>query len=163
MAIGAVVNAAWDMAARHAGKPVWRLIADMTPAQVVALIDFRYISDALTPAQALAILRAAEAGKAQRLATLHSIGYPAYTTSPGWLGYSDEKLARLARLAVKEGFRTIKIKVGQSIEDDQRRSHPSTLHGLKSPPVRTTFSATQRFVARSRPCPSPRASTRRTV
>jgi L-fuconate dehydratase len=121
MAIGAVVNAAWDMAARHAGKPVWRLIADMTPEQVVALIDFRYISDALTPAQALAILRAAEAGKAQRLATLHSIGYPAYTTSPGWLGYSDEKLARLARLAVKEGFRTIKIKVGQSIEDDQRR------------------------------------------
>jgi L-fuconate dehydratase len=121
MAIGAVVNAAWDLAARHAGKPVWRLIADMTPEQVVALIDFRYISDALTPAQALAILRAAEGGKAQRMATLQSHGYPAYTTSPGWLGYSDQKLARLAKLAVREGFRTIKIKVGLSIEDDLRR------------------------------------------
>jgi L-fuconate dehydratase len=121
MAIGAVVNAAWDMAGRHAGKPVWRLIADMTPEQLVAAIDFRYISDALTPAEALAILRAAEGGKAQRMATLQSVGYPAYTTSPGWLGYSDEKLARLARLAVEEGFRTIKIKVGLSIEDDMRR------------------------------------------
>ena len=86
MAIGAVVNAAWDMAARQAGKPVWRLIADMNPEQIVDLIDFRYISDALTPAEALAILRAAEPGKPERIATLNSLGYPAYTTSPGWLG-----------------------------------------------------------------------------
>ena len=121
MAIGAVVNAAWDMAARQAGKPVWRLIADMDPAQIVDLIDFRYISDALTPAEALAILRAAEPGKTERIATLTSRGYPAYTTTPGWLGYSDEKLARLARQAVNDGFRTIKLKVGLNIEDDLRR------------------------------------------
>src|SRR5712675_1656457 len=121
MAIGAVVNAAWDMAARHAGKPVWRLIADMSPEQIVDLIDFRYITDALTPAEALTILRAAEAGKTERIATLNSLGYPAYTTSPGWLGYSDEKLARLARQAVNDGFRTIKLKVGLNVEDDLRR------------------------------------------
>jgi L-fuconate dehydratase len=121
MAIGAVVNAAWDMAARQAGKPVWRLIADMSPEQIVDLIDFRYISDALGPEEALAILRAAEPGKAERIMTLISRGYPAYTTSPGWLGYSDEKLARLARQAVNDGFRTIKLKVGLNIEDDLRR------------------------------------------
>ena len=121
MAIGAVVNAAWDMAGRHAGKPVWQLIADMTPEQIVALIDFRYITDALTPAEALAILHTAQVGKADRLAALRSTGYPAYTTSPGWLGYSDDKLARLAVQAVKDGFRTIKIKVGQNVDDDIRR------------------------------------------
>jgi L-fuconate dehydratase len=121
MAIGAVVNAAWDLAGRRAGKPVWRLIADMTPEQIVQLVDFRYISDALTPAEALMILRAAQAGKADRMATLRSNGYPAYTTSPGWLGYSDDKLTRLATQAVKDGFRTIKLKVGLHLEDDIRR------------------------------------------
>jgi len=121
MAIGAVVNAAWDMAGRRAGKPVWQLIADMTPEQIVQLIDFRYITDALTPADALAILRTADAGKAERMATLRANGYPAYTTSPGWLGYADDKLARLATQAVKDGFRTIKLKVGQNVEDDIRR------------------------------------------
>jgi L-fuconate dehydratase len=121
MAIGAVINAVWDMAARRAGKPVWRLIADMSPERIVDLIDFRYISDGLTPAEALAILRAAEPGKAERIRTLLSHGYAAYTTSPGWLGYSDEKLVRLAILAIDDGFRTIKIKVGLNIEDDVRR------------------------------------------
>ena len=121
MAIGAVINAAWDMAARHAGKPVWRLIADMTPEQIVDLIDFRYISDALSPTEALAILRAAASSKAERIAILSSRGYPAYTTSPGWLGYPDEKLARLATQAVDDGFRTIKIKVGLNVDDDVRR------------------------------------------
>ncbi|KAF1719224.1 L-fuconate dehydratase [Pseudoxanthomonas wuyuanensis] len=121
MAIGGVINAAWDMAARRAGKPLWRFIADMTPEQLVRTIDFRYLSDALTPEQALELLRAAEPGKAQRVAALLQEGYPAYTTSPGWLGYSDEKLTRLAREAVAEGFRTIKLKVGLSVEDDIRR------------------------------------------
>jgi L-fuconate dehydratase len=121
MAIGAVVNAAWDMAARAAGKPVWRLIADMSPQQIVDLIDFRYISDALAPAEALSILQAAAGAKAERVARLLAEGYPAYTTSPGWLGYSDEKLVRLSQAAVAEGFRTIKIKVGLRLEDDVRR------------------------------------------
>jgi len=116
-----VVNAAWDMAGRRAGKPVWQLIADMTPEQIVELIDFRYISDALTPAEALTMLRAAQAGKADRMAILRSNGYPAYTTSPGWLGYSDDKLARLAAQAVHDGFRTIKLKVGLNLDDDIRR------------------------------------------
>jgi len=121
MAIGAVINAAWDMAGRRAGKPVWRLIADMSPEQIVGLIDFRYITDALTRDEALAILRAAAPGRAERIQTLFERGYPAYTTSPGWLGYSDEKLARLSIEAVAQGFRTIKLKVGLNVDDDVRR------------------------------------------
>lgn len=121
MAIGAVVNAAWDMAARHAGKPLWRFIADMTPEQLVSMIDFRYLADALSPDEALQLLRTTERGKAQRIEQLLAEGYPAYTTSPGWLGYSDEKMLRLAREAVADGFRTIKLKVGHNVEDDVRR------------------------------------------
>jgi len=121
MATGAIVNAAWDMAARRAGKPVWRLIAQMSPEEIVDLIDFRYISDALTPGEALALLHTAAPGRAARMETLLTRGYPAYTTSPGWLGYADEKLARLAKQAVAEGFRTIKIKVGRDLADDVRR------------------------------------------
>src|SRR4029077_6995754 len=111
MAIGAVVNAAWDLAARMAGKPVWRLLADMTPEQVVSVIDFRYIDDALTPAEALEILRAARPGRDQRIGELERDGYPAYTTTPGWIGYSDEKLIELSRRAVSDGFGQIKLKV----------------------------------------------------
>ena len=121
MAIGGVINAAWDLAARRAGKPLWRFIAEMSPEQIVARIDFRYLSDALTPAEALDILRRAESGKAARVAELIEKGYPAYTTSPGWLGYSDEKLVRLAKEAVADGFRTIKLKVGGNVADDVRR------------------------------------------
>ena len=121
MAAGAVINAAWDMVARSAGKPVWQLIADMTAEQLVELIDFRYITDALTRDEALALLRDAAPGRAERIATLRAGGYPAYTTSPGWLGYSDDKLARLARQAVADGFRAIKIKVGLNLDDDIRR------------------------------------------
>jgi L-fuconate dehydratase len=121
MAIGAIINAAWDMAARRAGKPVWRLIAEMAPQELVDLIDFRYISDALTPGEALALLQSAAPGKSARMETLLARGYPAYTTSPGWLGYSDEKLARLAKQAVADGFRTIKLKVGRDLADDVRR------------------------------------------
>jgi L-fuconate dehydratase len=121
MATGAVINAVWDMAARRAHKPVWRFIADMSPEQIVESIDFRYITDALSPSEALAILRNAESSKAARIAEVEARGYPAYTTSPGWLGYSDEKLTRLARHAVDDGFRTIKLKVGLNVEDDIRR------------------------------------------
>jgi L-fuconate dehydratase len=121
MAIGGVINAAWDLAARAAAKPLWRFIADMSPEQIVAQIDFRYLTDALTPAEALDILQRAQSGKAARIAELVEKGYPAYTTSPGWLGYSDEKLVRLAKEAVAEGFRTIKLKVGADVESDVRR------------------------------------------
>lgn len=143
MAIGAVINAAWDMAGRRAGKPVWRLIAEMTPEQIVSLIDFRYITDALTPDEALSILRAAQSGRAERTATLLKSGYPAYTTSPGWLGYSDEKLARLAVEAVEEGFRTIKIKVGANVDDDVRRCRIA--RGAVGDSVAVAIDANQRW------------------
>jgi L-fuconate dehydratase len=121
MAIGAVINAAWDLAARLAGKPLWRYIAELSPEDIVATIDFRYLSDALTPDEALAMLRAALPQRRQRIEQLLAEGYPAYTTSPGWLGYSDEKMQRLAREAVADGFRTIKLKVGLNAADDVRR------------------------------------------
>lgn len=121
MAAGAVVNAAWDLAARCAGVPVWQFLAEMTPEELVSLVDFRYLTDALTPEEALAILRAAEPGRAARAERLRAEGYPAYTTSPGWLGYSDEKLVRLAKEAVADGFTQIKLKVGGDIDDDVRR------------------------------------------
>jgi len=121
MAIGGVVNAAWDMAARRAGLPLWRFIGELSPEQIVAAIDFRYLSDALTPDEALAMLRSAEHGRDKRITELLQRGYPAYTSSPGWLGYSDEKLAQLTRQAVADGFRTLKLKVGENLEDDRRR------------------------------------------
>jgi L-fuconate dehydratase len=121
MATGAVVNAAWDLAAKRAGKPVWRFLGEMTPEDLVGQVDFRWLSDALTPDEALDILRRAEPGRPERIAHLLDRGYPAYTTTPGWLGYSDEKLARLAREAVADGFGQIKLKVGASLEDDIRR------------------------------------------
>lgn len=112
MAIGAVVNAAWDLAAKMAGKPVWQLLADMTPEQIVALIDFRYIDDVLTPGEALEILHSARPGLAERIAHLRREGYPAYSTTPGWIGYSDEKLTALCAKAASDGFQQIKLKVG---------------------------------------------------
>jgi L-fuconate dehydratase len=121
MATGAVVNAAWDLAAKRAGKPVWRFLGEMSPEELVAQVDFRWLSDALTPQQALEILRAAQPGREERVARLLERGYPAYTTTPGWLGYSDEKLARLSREAVADGFSQIKLKVGASVDDDVRR------------------------------------------
>ncbi|QGH68479.1 enolase C-terminal domain-like protein [Pseudactinotalea sp. HY158] len=121
MAIGAVVNALWDLKAKRAGLPLWKLLATMSPAELVDLVDFRYLSDALTRDEALEILEAAEPGRAERVAHLEQAGYPAYTTSPGWLGYSDEKLARLCAEAIAEGFTQIKLKVGADLDDDVRR------------------------------------------
>jgi L-fuconate dehydratase len=121
MAIAAVVNAVWDLAAKRAGKPLWLLLSELSPEELVSLVDFRYLSDALTPAEALEILRAAEPGRVERIENLRRHGYPAYTTSPGWLGYTDEKLARLCREAIADGFTQIKLKVGASLDDDVRR------------------------------------------
>ncbi len=121
MATGAIVNAAWDLAAKRAGKPVWRFLGEMSPEDLVGQVDFRWLSDALTPRDALDILRRAQAGRAERIEHLLRRGYPAYTTSPGWLGYSDEKLTGLAREAVTAGFTQIKLKVGASLTDDIRR------------------------------------------
>lgn len=121
LALAAIVNALWDLWARHAGLPVWKLVSRMTPEQFVACVDFRYITDALTPDEALALLRAAGPGKAARIAELEARGYPAYTTSAGWLGYPDDKIRRLCREAVAEGWNHIKVKVGRDREDDVRR------------------------------------------
>ena len=121
MAIGAVVNALWDLRAKRAGQPLWLHLASLSPEELVSLVDFRYLSDAITPDEALQIFRAAEPGRAERIETLTREGYPAYTTSPGWLGYSDEKLARLCREAVTAGFEQIKLKVGADLDDDIRR------------------------------------------
>jgi L-fuconate dehydratase len=121
MAIGAAINALWDLKAKRAGLPLWQLLAGLTPEELVALVDFRYLSDAITPDEALDLLRAAEPGRADRTARLLEVGYPAYTTTPGWLGYSDEKLDRLCREAVADGFPQIKLKVGGDLADDRRR------------------------------------------
>ena len=143
MAIGAVVNAAWDLAAKIAGKPVWRLLADMTPEEIVALVDFRYLEDALAPGEALAILRGALAGREERIAELERSGYPAYTTTPGWIGYSDEKLAALSRQAVADGFTQVKLKVGADIGDDIRRL--ALAREAVGPDIRIAVDANQRW------------------
>ena len=121
MAIGAALNALWDLKAKRAGLPLWQLLARMTPEELVDVVDFRYIEDALTRDEALEILRAALPGRAAREAELIELGYPAYTTSPGWLGYSDEKLERLALEAKADGYPQIKLKVGANLDDDRRR------------------------------------------
>ncbi|AHE53751.1 L-fuconate dehydratase [Sphingomonas sanxanigenens] len=121
LATGAVVNAVWDLWAKAEGKPVWQLVADMSPEEILRAIDFRYITDCITPEEALALLTKAADGKAERRARLEAQGYPCYTTSAGWLGYSDEKLRRLATEAVDAGFNHIKLKVGRDLDDDVRR------------------------------------------
>lgn len=121
MASGAIVNTVWDMLARQAGKPLWRLLADMPAEQFVDCLDLEHVSDVLTRQEALDIVTGNQAGKPARIDALHASGFPAYTTSAGWLGYSDEKLARLCREALAAGFRHIKIKVGEALSDDLRR------------------------------------------
>jgi L-fuconate dehydratase len=121
MAIGAVVNACWDMAARRAGKPLWLLLAELTPEEIVSLVDFRYLTDALTPDEARELLERGRDGMAERIALLRRDGYPAYSTTPGWLGYSDDRLAALCTETVSDGFTQVKIKVGARLADDKRR------------------------------------------
>ncbi|POR37353.1 L-galactonate dehydratase [Tolypocladium paradoxum] len=122
LALGAVVNAVWDLWAKVLGKPVWRVVADMTPEELVACIDFRYITDAITPDEALALLRAREAGKAKRIdEALANRAVPAYTTSAGWLGYGEDKMTALLHETLGQGYRHFKLKVGGSVDDDRRR------------------------------------------
>ena len=121
LALAAVMNAVWDLAARRAGVPVWRLLSDMSPEQLVDAADLRYLTDVLTPEQAVTLLERQEPGRKQRIEELESSGYPCYTTSAGWLGYSDEKLRRLCEEAVASGYKHVKLKVGASLDDDIRR------------------------------------------
>src|SRR5258708_38120155 len=122
LATAAVVNAVWDLWAKTQGKPLWRLLADMTPEDIVRCIDFRYLTDALTPAEAVALLQRQAGTKAERIATLLEQGYPAYTTSAGWLGYDDAKMQRLCEAALAEGWTHFKLKVGAKRDDDLRRA-----------------------------------------
>lgn len=121
LATAAVVNAVWDLWAKVADKPLWRLVVDLTPEQFLACVDFRYLTDALTPQEALDILQTLAPTKPERIARLEAEGYPAYTTSAGWLGYDDDKLRRLCRQCLSEGWNVFKIKVGRDLEDDLRR------------------------------------------
>jgi len=122
MAMAAIINAIWDLYAKAEGKPLWKLLSDMTPREIVSCIDFRYITDAITPHEAIAILERSEATKADREAELLRDGYPAYTTSVGWLGYSDEKVRGLCREAIGKGWTNFKMKVGSDLHDDVRRA-----------------------------------------
>jgi L-fuconate dehydratase len=122
LATAAVVNAIWDLYGKAEGKPVWKLLVDMTPEKLVSCIDFRYITDALTPDEALEILRRNEPTKAEREAEMLRDGFPAYTTSAGWLGYTDEQMRQLCRDAIANGWTHFKMKVGVNIEDDVRRA-----------------------------------------
>jgi L-fuconate dehydratase len=121
LALAAVMNAVWDLAARRAGKPLWRLLAEMTSEQLVDAADLRYLSDALTRDEALDILERLQPTRHERIAELEESGYPCYTTSAGWLGYSDDKLRRLCQEAVDSGYRHVKLKVGGDLDDDIRR------------------------------------------
>jgi L-fuconate dehydratase len=122
MATGALINAVWDLWAKREGKPLWKLLVDLTPEQIVSAIDFSYITDVLTPEQALDILRRRQEGKGAREAEMRRDGFPAYTTSTGWLGYSDEKVCRLCREAIAERWTAFKMKVGPNLEDNMRRA-----------------------------------------
>jgi L-fuconate dehydratase len=122
MATGALLNAVWDLWARREGKPMWKHLVDLSPEQLVSTIDFSYITDVLTPEEAVAMLRAPRAGLAAREAEMRADGYPAYTTSTGWLGYPDEKVRRLCREAIDQGWDAFKMKVGLNLHDNMRRA-----------------------------------------
>jgi L-fuconate dehydratase len=122
LATAAIVNAVWDLLAKRAGLPLWKFLAGLQPEEIVRAIPFRHISDALTPAEALEILRRGLDGRTARESELRASGYPAYTTSSGWLGYSDDKIRRLARAGVAAGWTHFKLKVGVNLDDDIRRA-----------------------------------------
>ncbi len=143
MAIGAVVNAAWDLASRRAGMPLWQYLGSLSPEELVAQVDFRHITDALTSNDALAILRQSHGGRSERMAYLLEHGYPAYTTSAGWLGYDVNKVVRLAREAVADRFSLIKLKVGRDLHDDDRRLR--LVREAVGPDIELAIDANQRW------------------
>ena len=143
LATAAVVNAVWDLYAKKERKPLWKLLADMSPATLISCIDFTYITDAITPDEALQLLKSKESSKQERIDTLQRNGYPAYTTSAGWLGYSDEKMRRLCREAKAEGFDHIKIKVGSNLKDDMRRA--AIIREEIGPDLRLMMDANQKW------------------
>ena len=143
LATAAIVNAAWDLHATLAAKPLWQLLADLEPDAIVDLVDWRYLSDAITPAEARDLLVAARPGRDERIAHLRADGYPAYTTSPGWLGYPDEKVVRLCREAVAGGFGMVKLKVGADRADDVRRL--ALARRTVGPDIRIAVDANQRW------------------
>ncbi|MBM3978108.1 MAG: fuconate dehydratase [Planctomycetes bacterium] len=143
LATAALVNAVWDLEARRAKKPLWKLLVDLSPEELVDLVDFRYLAEALTREEALAILSANAPGKAAREREMRERGFPAYTTSAGWLGYSDEKVRGLCRSALREGWRHFKMKVGASAADDLRRA--ALLRSEIGPDCKLMMDANQRW------------------
>ena len=141
LAAGALVNAVWDLYAKVEGKPLWKLLADMTPEQLTACVDFRYIDDVLPPARALELLRERRAGLEAREAEMLRDGFPAYTTSAGWLGYAEETLPGRAAAALAQGFTHVKMKVGAGPETDLRRAR--TLRRALGPRARLMLDANQ--------------------
>jgi L-fuconate dehydratase len=141
MAIGAVINAAWDCYAKREGLPLWQLLSRLSPQEIVGLVDFRYLTDQLTPDEALEILERAVPGRDLRVQELLEGGYPAYTTSAGWLGYSDERVERLVRQSLDNGFTHMKIKVGRDIDDDLRRV--GRVRELVGPDIKLSVDANQ--------------------
>ena len=122
LATGAIVNAVWDLWAKAEKKPLWRMVADMKAEELISCVDFTYVTNAITQEEALAILREMEPTKKKRIDYLNASGYPGYTTSPGWLGYSEEKIRRLSREAIHEGWKSVKMKVGKDINQDMQRA-----------------------------------------
>jgi L-fuconate dehydratase len=143
LAAAAIVNAVWDLIAKVEGKPLWKLLVDMEPEEIVSAVDFRYITDALTPDEALEILRRNRKGRAEREAEMLREGYPAYTTSAGWLGYPDEQIRRLCREGVAAGWSHFKIKVGADLQDDLRRA--AIIRAEIGPERRLMMDANQRW------------------
>lgn len=143
LATAAVVNAIWDLYAKVEGKPLWKLIADMSAEEIVGCIDFRYLTDALTPEEALAILKENDATRGEREKQLLETGFPAYTTSAGWLGYSDEKIERLCKEGLADGWTHFKLKVGADLEDDIRRAQ--IMRSTIGPDCKMMFDANQRW------------------
>ena len=143
MAAAAIINAVWDLAAKVSKKPLWKYLSDLSPEELVKLVDFQYLTEVLSEAEALELLQRSQGGKSDREARLMATGYPAYATSPGWLGYTDEKMTRLAKTAVEQGFRLIKLKVGGSLDEDKRRLR--LVRDAVGPDVRIATDANQKW------------------